>query len=384
MGSLGWEGNTNTQENSCKSLQCDCLTFWEIHQQEAMKRVSNLTDTKKNLYKLEPGYEARARRIASVYAKIYLEQENHGNKQLIGRYYWMGLGAFASKTVAAIFKHGLTTWGYKWVPIGVIRDPVHSFAKGNLWLFMDIAPWHYAWSMSSKSFNQCKTQRNVLRFTHIREEVCNVPWSNCLPIIKHLQSTSEITKAFDLLPKIEAVFKRKGKIRKVNFDDSKEDLFKHLLAIAVQEQRNILQELVWKDWKVEAQATLQRYTNLPDSTLVLSSDYSAEAVKSVRKSQSVLPSAYNRQSMGKVYKGRHEGVLDQLPESVYSEPLENTRVANYDSRMEWIQKAAEKYHRLMLNDKGRSFLEKELIVIAGWANSKADFKIGKDSNDGKI
>ena len=384
MGSLGWEGNTNTQENSCKALQCDCLTFWEIHQQEAMKRVSNLTDAKKNLYKLEPGYEARARRIASVYAKIYLEQENHGNKQLIGRYYWMGLGAFASKTVAAIFKHGLTTWGYKWVPIGVIRDPVHSFAKGNLWLFMDIAPWHYAWNMSSKSFNQCKTQRNVLKFTHIKEEVCNVPWSNCLPIIKHLQSTPEITKAFNLLPKIEAVFKRKGKTRKENFTLAAKDLFKHLLAIAVQEQRNILQELVWKDWKVEAQATLQRYTNLPDSTLVLSSDYSAEAVKFVRKSQSVLPSAYNRQSMEKVYKGRHEGVLDQLPESVYSEQLANTRVANYDSRMEWINEAAKKYHRLMLSDKGRLFLEKELVIIAGWANSKADFNVGKDSNDGKI
>ncbi len=120
MGTLNWEGNTNIQENSCKTLQCDCLTFWEIHQQVAIKRVSNLKDKNKNLYKLEPGYEARARRIASVYAKIYLEQEIHGNKQLIGRYYWMGLGAFASKTVAAILKHGLTTWGYKWIPIGLV------------------------------------------------------------------------------------------------------------------------------------------------------------------------------------------------------------------------------------------------------------------------
>ncbi len=97
-----------------------------------LQNVSNLMDVRKNLYKLEPGYEARARRIASVYAKIYLEQENHGDKQLIGRYYWMGLGAFASKTVAAVFKHGLTAWGYKWMPLSVIRDPVHSFAKGNL------------------------------------------------------------------------------------------------------------------------------------------------------------------------------------------------------------------------------------------------------------
>lgn len=138
MGSLGWEGNTNTQENSCKALQCDCLTFWEIHQQEAMKRVSNLTDTKKNLYKLEPGYEARARRIASVYAKIYLEQENHGNKQLVGRYYWMGLGAFASKTVAAIFKHGLTAWGYKWVPISVIE---------TLYILLLRETYGYSWTL---------------------------------------------------------------------------------------------------------------------------------------------------------------------------------------------------------------------------------------------
>ena len=384
MTGLGWEGKTNTEENSCKDLQCDCLTYWEIHQQEAMKRVSNLKDAKKNLYKLEPGYEARARRIASVYAKIYLEQENHGNKQLIGRYYWMGLGAFASKTVAAVFKHGLTTWGYKWVPIGLIRDPVHSFAKGNLWLFMDIAPWHYAWSMSPSSFNICRTQRNVSKFTHIKEEVRNVPWSSCLPIIKHLQSTTEITQAFGKLPKIEGVFKEKGMARREKFKVAKDDLMEHLLAIAVQEQRNILQELVWKDWKVQKQADLQSFTRLPDSTLVLSSDYSVDAVKPVRKSTGILPSDYNPQDRERVYQGRHAGVLDKLPESVYSEPLAHTKVQDYDSRMEWITEAAKKYHRLMLSDTGRPFLEKELAIIATWGKSKADFVVGKDSNDGKI
>ncbi|WP_171498161.1 DUF2515 family protein [Acinetobacter bereziniae] len=384
MGSLGWEGNTNTEENSCKTLQCDCLTFWEIHQQEAMKRVSNLQNGKRNSYKIEPGYEARARRIASVYAKIYLEQENHGNKQLIGRYYWMGLGAFASKTVAAVFKHGLTTWGYKWISIGLIRDPVHSFAKGNLWLFMDIAPWHYAWSMSSKSFDDCKEKRDVAKFTHIKEEVLNIPWSNCLPIIQNLKCTDEIREAFGYLSSIENNFKRKGKTRKQNFNDSSKTLFEHLLAIAVQEQRNILQELVWKDWKVEAQATLQRYTNVPDSTLVLSSDYFVDAVKPIRKSQSILPSAYNKQSIEKEYRGRHSGVLDKLAETVYSEPSANTKVANYDSRIEWIKTAARKYHRLMLDDKGRTFLEKELGIIAGWGDSKADFIVKRDSNDGKI
>ncbi len=44
--------------------------------------------------------------IASVYANIYLEKENIGNKDLVGRYYWMGLGAFASNNLSCHFKHG--------------------------------------------------------------------------------------------------------------------------------------------------------------------------------------------------------------------------------------------------------------------------------------
>lgn len=52
--------------------------------------------------------------------------------------------------------------------------------------------------------------------------------------------------------------------------------------------------------------------------------------------------------------------------------------------MIWIKKAAEKYHDLMQDEKGRVFLEKELAVIAGWGNSRAGFKVGGDGNDGKI
>ncbi|MGR2825628.1 hypothetical protein FY048_08900 [Acinetobacter sp. 1124_18A] len=381
-GSLDWDSNTNTTENSCKTVQCDCSTFWEIYQQEAIKRVSNLKNA--NHYKLEPGYEARARRIASVYARIYLEQEISGIKQFRGRYYWMGLGAFASKTVAAIFKHGLTAWGYKWAPVisgavggvltapvinSMIRDPIHSFAKGNLWLFMDIAPWHYAWSASSASFKSCKKARKVSGFKHIKKEVENLPWSNSLSVIKQLGWTDQIEEGFGYLPDIESTFKRAGKTRNDNFKTAAKNLFDHLMAIAVQEQYNILQELVWKEWKVQKQASLQRITGLPDSTLVLSSDYGVDAVKPNKQGQ---------------HKGRHAGVLSQLPETVYSEPLEGTQVENYDSRIKWIKVAAGKYHRLMQSDKGRDFLEKELGVIAGWGDSKAEFKVGKDSNDGKI
>ena len=234
---------------------------------------------------------------------------------------------------------------------------------------MNIAPWHYAWSASSASFTQCKEEREVTKFTHIKQSVINLPWSNCLPIIANLHCTPEITKGFGYLPAIESIFKRKGKLEQDNFNTAAKNLFKHLLVIADQEQRNILQEIVWKNWKVQGQAMVQRITRTPDSTLVLSSDYDADMVRANKQGQ---------------YTGRLAKELSELPETVYSEPLEDTKVEDEDSRMKWIQKAAEKYHRLMQNEKGRAFLEKELAIIATWGNSKADFKVGSDSNDGKI
>lgn len=366
--SLNWTSNTNTTENSCQNAQCDCVTFWEIYQQEAIKRLSNITNKNTYSYKLEPGYEARARRIAAVYAKIYLEQELNGNNNLKGRYYWMGLGAFASKTVAAVFKHGLTRYGYYFTPLSFVRDPVHAFAKGNLWLFMDIATWHYAWSVSPSSFNSCKSIRNTNNYKHIKTSLDNLPWSSCLSQIKYLQLTPEINQAFELLPSIEKVFKTTD-ARQVKFQNASKDLFNHLLTIAVQEQHNILQPVVWEENSVQRMAQIQRTTKTPDATLVLSSDYEVAAVKPNSKGQ---------------YVGRHAEDLAKLPEAPYSEPLDGTRVENYDSRMKWIQEAAKTYHRLMLDEFGKPFLEKELAIIAGWINSSASFHLGRDSNDGKI
>lgn len=53
--------------------------------------------------------------------------------------------------------------------------------------------------------------------------------------------------------------------------------------------------------------------------------------------------------------------------------------------MIWIKKAAEKYHHLMLDDKGRAFLHQELKTITGWSQSKANFLFGihPSSNEGK-
>ena len=81
----------------------------------AMTLLSNKKDNQN--YRIEPGYEAHARRIASIYARIYLEMFPFTSNQSVtaatysGRFYWMGLGAFASKTVAAVFDHIVSKTG---------------------------------------------------------------------------------------------------------------------------------------------------------------------------------------------------------------------------------------------------------------------------------
>ena len=98
-----------------------------------------------------------ARRIASAYARIYLEDFPLGNKDKIGRFYWVGLGAFAAKQVAVT----LERWQLrdaKWTRL------YEGLGKGNLWLFNDVLPWHYGYAASAATFNKCVATRDSRQF----------------------------------------------------------------------------------------------------------------------------------------------------------------------------------------------------------------------------
>lgn len=366
--SLDWRSKTNTNMGSCIPAQCNCIQFLQIYQQEAMKRVSNLVST--NNYELEPGYEARAKRIASVYAKIFLETEIGGDPTLLGRYYWMGLGAFASKTVAIVFGAFRSEAAYL---TGMLNsdDALNAFAKGNLWLFMDISVWHYLWSASPTSFAKCKGQRNTQNFVDLRASINNMPWSSCLSDISYLRVTSEINSAFGLLPSIESKFKAKSTTNG-KFKAAKGELLRHILYIAVQEQKNILQKIAWEDASLQANVKSQRGWFLSkvsiNQTLALSSDYDIDRLKRRRRGTG---------------RGRLGGDAKSLPEDPWSAPPKGTILENYDSRMVWINNVAKKYHKLMLDTDGRNFLISELRVIATWGNSKETGWILPSSNEGK-
>lgn len=373
---LTWYSKTNKRENSCTTAQCDCKTFYELHQQTAIKLLSN--HVKSNHYKLEPGYEARARRIAAIYAKTFLETGYYGNSNLVGRFYWMGLGAFASKTMAMVFGANRSVLGYnssdaiEYVYIGGalnIRESLNVLAKGNLWLAMDIIPWHLAWAQDKVSFEKCINSRDLSKFTNLKPAINSLPWSGSVPrIVNHLKVTQEIRYAFSThLKMIEKIFNNpEYKTEETRFKMAATPLFDHLMRIAIQEQKNILQKVCWSDQALRANVKAQRgfFTSMVaiDQTLGLSSDYDVDKLKRRRK---------------------NEADVKKLKEDPWSTPPKGTIVENYDSRMAWIGEAARKYHLLMQDREGRKFLKKELGVIAGWSGSVFTGKIHPNSNEGK-
>lgn len=377
---LTWYSKTNQNENSCTTAQCDCKTFYELHQQTAIKLLSN--HVKDNHYKLEPGYEARARRIAAIYAKTFLETGYYGNSNLVGRFYWMGLGAFASKTMAMVFKANRSVLGYnssdaiEVVYIGGtlnIRESLNVLAKGNLWLAMDIIPWHLAWAQDKEGFKKCMNSRDFKEFKHLKPAIDSLPWSGSVPKIlsfkgKQLGVTTEIDIAFNThLKEIERIFNNSEyKTEDTRFKKAATPLFDHLMQIAIQEQKNILQKICWSDQALRDNVKAQRgfFTSMVaiDQTLGLSSDIKVGDLKDRRKKE------YD---------------VKKLKEDPWSTPPEGTIVENYNSRMVWIKKAAEKYHLLMQDGAGRAFLKKELGVIAGWSGSVFTGKIHPNSNEGK-
>ena len=360
---------TNQTPNSCNSERCSCTTFWSLLQQTSYVKLSNRVEG--NRYHLEPWYEQRARRIAAIYARIYLETEKElgGNPRLKGRFYWMGLGAFASKTVAATFDSLMTRAGYQGNKIifnNHLDAPksVHIFAKGNLWLFMDVAPWHWAWALSPGSFEQCKASRNASNYVAPVKKALNaLPWaSTALPGVKGFKLTAEILKAFQYLSDIEKL--------KPNSKKALGFQITHLKLIAVvQEQKNILQSICWDHPWMRLGAEMQRWAKNPKTFIRFHSSYDEERYAVYFQNVEAWGSAgesFNRHGMPPP---QAEKVEYRLKEDPFSYAPYNMKAEEYDSRMKWILAVADKYHNLMSDPKSREYIEGHLQTIAGWIGS---------------
>lgn len=326
------EAMTNDTPGSCVDVKCDCPTLWSMVQQFCYMRLSNQTSDGGN--RLIDFFPARARRIAATYARLYLELEEHGDPKKKGRYYWMALGAFASKTVAC----SLETPQLSTRAVG---DTVRvGLGKGNFWLFNDIAAWHWYHNFSPSSFDMCLAQRDTNTLvSQVKANVQKLPWAaEALPKIDRLRVKKEVRKAFAQAKIFELSTKKSEK---------QDAQFRNLMALAEHEQGNILQPLIYDD---------------PDFAWWIKVQRGGEGAGAWGRAVGIATSW----AAPKLKVAFVSACDTDLPEYLNVAP-EETELEDLRSRMRWIGRVADQFHDLMIKQTAK--MESELATMAGWVQT---------------
>jgi hypothetical protein len=322
--------NTNKCYGSVCQVDAGCETMWSLAQQFAYTRLATHEGGKVFLPQrsFATDYGHRARIIAATYARFYLELEDYGDAKKKGRYYWMALGAFASKTVACTLDD-VRVEGGKLVPSWLdgfdpsyIRD---GLGKGNFWLFQDIAATHWYYSYSPGSLDMCLSARGKDGLHDpVQKLMDKLPWhTEAMPPLNHLASSSFIKEGFEYVIKIE---------KSKNATKTPALQLKHLLEIAQHEQKIVLQPLMYDDPKFAGWVKAQRHWALRWASPNLELIFSHACNTDRAELKSVAPA--------------------------------DTKLEVYESRMRWINKAAEKFHGLMQEQ--TAYMEGELQQMASW------------------
>ncbi len=325
---------TNTRSGSVHEIALKCDKLWAMGQEEAIRRLSV---EKRSFFfgtakqELVSDFSARAARIAASYARFYLEQEQGGKPHLKGRFYWMGLAAFASKQV----KCGLDfipSEPYLTIATPPIAQPAmrvgkNALGKGNFWLFQDIFVWHWFYNQFPEQFDECAPERNAQDCVpQVQVNISSLPWAKeALPVINNLQVTIEIKKAFKLIRQLEGM----------PASPAKSDMqLTSLMHIADHEQRKILQPLIYEELAfklvLDAQAIAEVLPFVPLRVAAFSTACDTEK-----------PALRVQMTEGDLYKER--------------------------DRMKFIDGIARQYHSLMMGQ--RSYMESTISTIATWRNA---------------
>lgn len=325
---------TNDTPDHEEQIVVGCDLLWSYAQRFSYQRLSDQQPD--GSYRLIGLYAGRARRIAATYARFYLEKEEGGDPSKLGRYYWMALGAFASKTVACLLDSWQVEGAYfaGWVTRGTFdaQAIANGLAKGNLWLFGDIAPAHWFYNRYPQNFFEgmgCIHRRNANSLVEpVRTHVNRLPWSaESLPKVNDFRASSELIRGFELVAQIEGMPATATLRKNVQME--------HLVAIAEHEQGEVLQPLIYED------PNFSRWTEAQRAWYLRPLSPAYELVFSHQCSQ------------------RDNELISKAPRDMV--------VEDFSSRMDWIQKAAEKFHDLM--SERADYMLRELNTMAGWVRS---------------
>jgi hypothetical protein len=309
-------------------VEVSCDHLWSLAQVQAIQRLSTYRkefhlfgDTK---WMLEADFSVRAARIAGTYASFYLEKEDGGNEKLKGRFYWMGLAAFASKQVMCglDFTTHATVAMPIWKP--VIDLGKNGLGKGNLWLFQDIFCWHWFYSRYPNKFEECSAERNSEAFDEkVKSALKGLPWAEeALGVIDGFKVKPEMVDAFLMIKKTEG--KSPGR-------DRQELQFDSLLATANHEQLNILQPLIYED---------------PVFRTILDVQQMAEGLPFVPLRSAAFSTACD------------------VKEPELREQMTDGNLYSAQDRMKFIKSVAAKYHSLMRAK--TEYMERTIAEISEW------------------
>lgn len=382
---LAVSGTTNPESDTCVDARCSCDIIWSLAQQFAMRQLVTCAPSHNHMADYREGephvsnrqmesktpefvsnYEVRARRIAAAYARVFLEDFHLGQPDKIGRFYWLGLGAFASKQVAATFHQ----WQVKAVPWSALHE---GLGRGNLWLFNDVLAWFYAYAAGADTFQKCAASRNSENFVSqvkanfqrqkgYAESINKVPYEvdgatgvkkvelgylMCTPIVRDgFRAVSEWEAATDI---------RRPAIA-----------LKHLLLIAQHEQGEVLQGLIYDD------PSFARWLGLQRAVLGTSDDTAIN--QSIDRMQYGLSNGSDI-ALSPVIRALVPGLQLVLTSDYKTENIEFRSDApdrlvleDYRQRMAWITDAATKYDDLMRKhtDKMFGFLKE----IKSWGDEE--------------
>lgn len=166
---------TSKDPDACKTCTVTCEDQWSMVQMQAVGIMSDdgefLTDVMR-----------RAQRTAGNYAQLFLDDEGTDKA---GRFYWPGLAAFAAKQVV----DGMETarefiCGRPQSLAGAVRFSAavtyYYLAKGNLWVFLEVAPWHLFYRQYGATlFQHCIDRRNVETYDDpVKATVQGLPWAS--------------------------------------------------------------------------------------------------------------------------------------------------------------------------------------------------------------
>ena len=322
---------TNDKKCSVHEVILGCEKLWAMGQEEAIRRLSERRTANSGKYELISDFSARAARIAAAYAGFYLETGEDGKPELKGRFYWMGLAAFASKQV----KCGLDfihNDPYLALTPPIVQPPLrigkNSLGKGNFWLFQDIFVWHWFYAKYKDQFDECAPERNARSCEgQIKTNIDSLPWADdALSILNNLAVTNDIVKGFKAIKATEEL--SQGPARR-------NAQLTSLLAIADHEQRRILQPLIYESTPFRAtlkmQAGFEWAPFVPVRVAALSTACDVES-----------PDLRVQMSEGDLY--------------------------DETDRMEFIGSIAKQYHKLM--GERESYMEGQIKTIATWSNAK--------------